>query len=198
MFRTRWARSIRSRRIIEMAHARTFRCWWTARRRRRISKVDVQALDCDFYVFSGHKIYGPTGIGVLYGKARAAGGDAAVPGRRRHDQLGHVREDDLQQAAVQVRGGHAEHCRRDRTGRGDRLRRTASEWRTSRRTSTNCWRMRRKRFRRIPGVRIIGTARGEGGRAFVRDRRHPSARYRHDPRSARESRSAPAITARSR
>ena len=31
--------------------------------------VDVQALDCDFYAFSGHKIFGPTGIGVLYGKA---------------------------------------------------------------------------------------------------------------------------------
>ncbi|HEY6765574.1 MAG TPA: cysteine desulfurase [Candidatus Sulfotelmatobacter sp.] len=31
--------------------------------------VDVQALDCDFYAFSGHKVYGPTGIGVLYGKA---------------------------------------------------------------------------------------------------------------------------------
>lgn len=31
-------------------------------------KVDVQELDCDFYAFSGHKIYGPTGIGVLYGK----------------------------------------------------------------------------------------------------------------------------------
>jgi cysteine desulfurase / selenocysteine lyase len=31
--------------------------------------VDVQALDCDFYVFSGHKLYGPTGIGVLYGRA---------------------------------------------------------------------------------------------------------------------------------
>ena len=30
--------------------------------------VDVQKLDCDFYLFSGHKIYGPTGIGVLYGK----------------------------------------------------------------------------------------------------------------------------------
>ncbi|MEN0584321.1 MULTISPECIES: cysteine desulfurase SufS [unclassified Kosakonia] len=30
--------------------------------------VDVQALDCDFYVFSGHKLYGPTGIGVLYAK----------------------------------------------------------------------------------------------------------------------------------
>ncbi len=31
--------------------------------------VDVQALDCDFYVFSGHKIFGPTGIGALYGKS---------------------------------------------------------------------------------------------------------------------------------
>jgi cysteine desulfurase/selenocysteine lyase len=33
-------------------------------------EVDVQALDVDFYVFSGHKLYGPTGIGVLYGKAQ--------------------------------------------------------------------------------------------------------------------------------
>jgi cysteine desulfurase/selenocysteine lyase len=34
-------------------------------------RVDVQALDCDFYVFSGHKVFGPTGIGALYGKADA-------------------------------------------------------------------------------------------------------------------------------
>lgn len=33
-------------------------------------KVDVRDLDCDFYAFSGHKIYGPTGVGVLYGKAK--------------------------------------------------------------------------------------------------------------------------------
>jgi len=32
--------------------------------------TDVQSLDCDFYVFSGHKIYGPTGIGVMYGKEK--------------------------------------------------------------------------------------------------------------------------------
>ncbi|MEE1317198.1 MAG: aminotransferase class V-fold PLP-dependent enzyme, partial [Prevotella sp.] len=32
--------------------------------------VDVQAMDCDFFTFSGHKIYGPTGIGVLYGKEK--------------------------------------------------------------------------------------------------------------------------------
>ena len=32
--------------------------------------VDVQDLNCDFYAFSGHKLYGPTGIGILYGKSR--------------------------------------------------------------------------------------------------------------------------------
>ena len=32
--------------------------------------VDVQALDVDFYVVTGHKLYGPTGIGVLYGKSK--------------------------------------------------------------------------------------------------------------------------------
>ncbi len=48
-------------------------------------QLDVQALDADFYVFSGHKLYGPTGIGVLYGKARTARRHAALSGRRRHD-----------------------------------------------------------------------------------------------------------------
>ncbi len=42
--------------------------------------VDVQALDCDFYVFSGHKLYGPTGIGILYVKEALFAGDAAVGG----------------------------------------------------------------------------------------------------------------------
>ncbi|WP_230769491.1 cysteine desulfurase [Sphingomonas sp. Leaf4] len=39
--------------------------------------VDVAALDCDFYVFSGHKLYGPTGIGVLWGRAELL--DAMLP-----------------------------------------------------------------------------------------------------------------------
>ncbi|EKD42739.1 MAG: hypothetical protein ACD_73C00038G0005 [uncultured bacterium] len=36
-------------------------------------KVDVKELDCDFYVFSGHKIFGPTGVGILYGKEKWLG-----------------------------------------------------------------------------------------------------------------------------
>jgi cysteine desulfurase/selenocysteine lyase len=41
--------------------------------------VDVQDLGCDFYVFTGHKLYGPSGIGVLYGKGDA-GKDAPFQG----------------------------------------------------------------------------------------------------------------------
>ena len=44
--------------------------------------VDVQELDADFLAFSGHKVYGPMGIGVLYGKAGPAGRYAALPDRR--------------------------------------------------------------------------------------------------------------------
>ena len=101
-------------------------------------KVDVQALDADFYAFSGHKMFGPTGIGILYGKSRVAQRHAAVPGRRRHDQHGHLREDHLQRSALQVRGRHAQHRRRHRPGRGARLRRRASAWIRSPPTSTSC------------------------------------------------------------
>ena len=42
--------------------------------------VDVQAMGCDFYVFSGHKLFGPTGIGALYGRAEALAGLAPYQG----------------------------------------------------------------------------------------------------------------------
>ena len=45
-----------------------FRCWSTAASPPCTCPIDVQDLDCDFYAFTGHKTYGPTGIGVLYGK----------------------------------------------------------------------------------------------------------------------------------
>ena len=47
--------------------------------------VDIPALGCDFFAFTGHKMLGPTGIGVLVGRARAAGRDGALPRRRRDD-----------------------------------------------------------------------------------------------------------------
>jgi cysteine desulfurase/selenocysteine lyase len=55
--------------IIERAHARGVPVLLDGAQAAPHLAVDVRDLDCDFYAFSGHKIYGPTGIGVLYGKA---------------------------------------------------------------------------------------------------------------------------------
>ena len=56
-------------------------------------KVDVQELDCDFYVFSGHKIYGPTGVGVLYGKFDIL--DSMPPWRGGGEMIREVKKDSI-------------------------------------------------------------------------------------------------------
>ncbi|WP_322058136.1 cysteine desulfurase [Paraburkholderia sp. J63] len=56
-------------RLIELAHARGVPVLIDGAQAIAHLPVDVAALDCDFYAFSGHKAYGPTGIGVLYAKA---------------------------------------------------------------------------------------------------------------------------------
>jgi cysteine desulfurase/selenocysteine lyase len=58
------------REIIRQAHARSVPVLVDGAQAVPHMPVDVQALDCDFFAFSGHKIYGPTGIGILYGKER--------------------------------------------------------------------------------------------------------------------------------
>ncbi len=57
------------RQIVERAHARGVPVLLDGAQAAPHQALDVQALDCDFYAFSGHKLFGPTGIGVLYGKA---------------------------------------------------------------------------------------------------------------------------------
>ncbi len=56
-------------RIIELAHQNGSKVLIDGAQAVAHMHVDVRALDCDFFVFSGHKLFGPTGIGVLYGKA---------------------------------------------------------------------------------------------------------------------------------
>jgi len=55
--------------IIDLAHAQNIPVLIDGAQGVSHTKVDVQSLDCDFYVFSGHKLFAPMGIGVLYGKA---------------------------------------------------------------------------------------------------------------------------------
>ncbi len=55
--------------IVEMAHRHGIPVVVDGAQAAPHLKVDVRALDCDFYAFSGHKLFGPTGIGILYGKA---------------------------------------------------------------------------------------------------------------------------------
>jgi cysteine desulfurase / selenocysteine lyase len=57
------------RNIVQAAHQRNARVLLDGAQAVPHMGVDVRALDCDFYVFSGHKVYAPTGIGILYGKA---------------------------------------------------------------------------------------------------------------------------------
>lgn len=56
--------------IIEIAHSYSIPVLVDGAQSIMHSKIDVQQLGCDFFVFSGHKIYGPTGIGVLYGNKK--------------------------------------------------------------------------------------------------------------------------------
>lgn len=75
--------------IIRLAHARGIPVCVDGAQSVPHMRVDVQALDCDFMVFSGHKLYGPTGIGVLYGKRKWL--DKLPPHEGGGEMINHVR-----------------------------------------------------------------------------------------------------------
>jgi len=58
------------REIVQLAHERDVPVVVDGAQAVPHTRVDVRALDCDFYAFSGHKLFGPTGVGALYGKAQ--------------------------------------------------------------------------------------------------------------------------------
>jgi len=58
------------KKIIDYAHSKNIPVMLDGAQAVQHLKIDVKELDCDFFAFSGHKVYGPTGIGVLYGKEK--------------------------------------------------------------------------------------------------------------------------------
>ena len=88
--------------IVEMAHARGVPVLLDGAQAVAHVPVDVQRIGCDFYVFSGHKLYGPTGVGASLRAGRTAGCHAALPGWRRDDTFRYLREDPVQHYPQQI------------------------------------------------------------------------------------------------
>ena len=104
----------------------------------------------------------------------AARRDAAVSERRRHDQLGDLRADALQRAAVPIRGRNAAHRGSRRPRGGDRLSHRASASSDRDATSSELLEYATAPCREVPGVRVIGTAAERAGiLSFVLDGVHP-------------------------
>lgn len=74
--------------IIKVAHLRNIPVLIDGAQAVPHMKVDIKDLDCDFYVFSGHKMFGPTGIGVLYGKTKLL--ESMPPYQTGGDMIAHV------------------------------------------------------------------------------------------------------------
>ena len=139
-----------------------FRCWSTAARRAVHLAIDVQDIDADFYVFTGHKLYGPTGIGVLYAKHEHL--VAMRPFNGGGEMIREVSQD-------WVTYGDPPHKFEAGTpaivrGRLGWARRSTTSIRSARSvsplTSTTFSTYAQERLREINSLRLIGTARGKG------------------------------------
>ena len=136
-------------------------------------RVDVQALDADFYAFTGHKLYGPTGIGVLWARRELL--EAMPPFLGGGDMISSVtyERSTWARGAAQVRGRHAGDPRRHRAEGGDRLRRRRSATTRSPRTRRALTDHALARLSAIEGVHVLGRAQDRGGVvSFTLDRAH--------------------------
>lgn len=160
-------------RIIQMAHSQNVPVLVDGAQAAPHRKVNVQELDCDFYAFSGHKLYGPTGVGVLYGKARLleemppyqGGGDmirSVTFEKTTYNCLPYKFEAGTPNIAATIGLGAAiDYVSQIGLERMAAYERELLEYAT-------------RKISRIPGVRIIGTAREKAGvLSFVVEGVHP-------------------------
>jgi cysteine desulfurase/selenocysteine lyase len=135
--------------------------------------VDVQDLDCDFFAFSGHKLYGPTGVGVLYGKASLL--DRMPPHQGGGDMISTVTLERSTWAAVPAKFEAGTPMIAEVIGLGAALdyvsgigAQQMAAWEHQLLTTAT------ERLRNIPGIRLIGTAKAKASvLSFVLDGVHP-------------------------
>jgi cysteine desulfurase/selenocysteine lyase len=159
--------------IVEMAHARNIPVLVDGAQAAPHMKVDVRALGCDFYTISGHKIFGPTGIGALYGKAKLlesmppyqGGGDMILSvtfEKTTYNHIPHKFEAGTPNIAATIGWGAAL----------DYLTRVGMENISSYEHALLTYAT--EAIGQIPGVRLIGTAREKAGvLSFVMEGIHP-------------------------
>ena len=161
--------------------------------------VDVAELDADFYAWTGHKAYGPTGIGVLHGRRELL--EAMPPFLGGGHMIARVGDDGvhLGRAARQVRGGHDADRRGDRTRRRGRLAVGHRHGRGAR-ARPRRGRLRARAPDRGPGPDALRPDRPRPARQRSSRSRSTASTRTTSPRSsaARACACAPATTARSR
>jgi len=135
--------------------------------------IDVRDLDADFYVFSGHKVYGPTGIGILYGKAELL--DAMPPYQGGGDMIDKVTFEKTTYNVLPMKFEAGTPMIAETIGLGaaiDYL--TAVGLEEVRKWEHELLVYATEKMKEIEGLRIIGTAANKGGIiSFVIDGTHP-------------------------
>ena len=130
--------------------------------------VDVRDLDVDFYVFTGHKVYGPTGIGVLYGKRELL--EKLPPYQGGGEMIEEVTKDDclLQPSAASFRGWHAADRAGDRASAALDYMEGIGRARIRAHEKALCAHAH-KLLSSINSLRIIGVAEGKGPHRLIHD-----------------------------
>ena len=145
-----------------------------------------QALDCDFLVFSGHKMYGPVRHRRAVGQGRAPGGDAALPGRRRHDRARSASSGTtFNEIPFKFEAGTPDIAGIVALGAAiDYIEELGLDGIAAHESRADGLR-RRGRCSQVPGLRLIGDRASEVQRADLRHGGRASAGHRHAARSRR-------------
>ena len=161
------------KRLIDMAHAIDVPVLVDGAQATAHTVIDVQALDADFYAFSGHKVYGPTGVGILYGKEALL--DAMPPYQGGGDMIRTVTFErstwnelpyKFEAGTPNIAGG---------VGLGAAVEYVSALDRDAiERHEHELLAYATEALQAIPGLRLIGTAREKAGvLSFVLDNAHP-------------------------
>jgi cysteine desulfurase/selenocysteine lyase len=171
------------RRIVELAHRRNVSVLLDGAQAVPHLAVDVQALGCDFYAFSGHKLFGPTGIGVLYGRSELL--EEMPPWQGGGDMISSVsfEKTTYNKLPYKFEAGTPDIAGAIGLGAAiDYVRSLGRDLRARARPALPCHQGAARR----PGPAAHRHREGEGQRALLRARRHPPPRRRDRARPRRD------------